>query len=350
MKRTFLISVLVLVALVSMVIWMVERTSRTQEKGNSKASDAIKGQWTVISAIIGDNLRDFQFLDENHGWAITTNSIWKTDDGGQTWTEVRKAPTVKLLKYYEPQETLEKVQFLSQTEGWVVEGNHLVHTTDGGASWQKHEFKNVIVRSFRFLNRENGWFVGQLMRLPLRKGEVEIWHPVIYGTKNGGRNWQPLFIGSDEHYPLWDVWPISPTKIWAVGFSILHSEDGGATWNRVHIKDWKGVSGMPIEIQFLDSNVGWMKTSEGGGYLFTSDGGKNWEPRPVLIVPGGLANVVYVNPIEVWGVAGNIYHSSDGGKSWVEVLEGDYFRIQYLRDQKILFAVGKSIAKCVLPQ
>lgn len=350
MKRTFLTSLLPLVMLLSVVVWSVERSSRTQEKGNGEAAQhTINGQWTVVSAGVGDSVRDFQFLDENHGWAITAHSVWKTTDGGQTWAEIRKAPTVKLLEHYEPQETMEEVQFLSQTEGWVVEGTYLIHTTDGGASWERTKPDNVTIRSVRFLDRDNGWFVGQLLRLPSRKGEVETWHPVIYGTKDRGENWRRLYMGPEEHYPLWDVWPLSSKDIWAVGFSILHSDDGGATWKKVRINNWEGARGMPGQVRFSDSGIGWITVNEPGGYLFTNDAGQRWESRPVSIVPGGFADVVYVSPTEAWGVAGDIYQSSDSGSTWVRVLEGDYFRIQYLKDKNLLFASGKHLAKCKIP-
>lgn len=116
------------------------------------------------------------------------------------------------------------------------------------------------------------------------------------------------------------------------------------------VGDRQGVSGMPVGIGFLDLRIGWMKTSEGGGYLFTDNGGKTWESRPVSIVSGGFADVVYVSPTEAWGVAGRIYQSIDSGSTWVKVLEGDYFRIQYLKDKNLLFAAGKgSLAKRNIP-
>lgn len=350
MKRTYLIASLALVAVVAVLVWLLERSSHIQQVGNREATtQAINTEWVEMSAGVGDDFRDFQFLDENHGWAITAHSLWKTDDSGQTWAEMRKAPTVKLLEHFEPQETMEHVQFLSQGEGWVVEGSSLIHTTDGGASWEKHKPDGVTIRSVRFIDIHNGWLVGQLLRVASRKGEVESWHPVIYGTKDGGNNWRRLYMGPEDHYPLWDVWPLSSKDISAVGFSILHSDDAGARWNKVHIKDWQGVSGMPGEVRFLDSNVGWMKTSERGGYLFTNDGGKTWEPRPVSIVPGGFADLVYVSPTEAWAVAGGVYHSSDSGRIWTKVSEGDYFRIGYLVTARSLFAARRSIAKYRLP-
>lgn len=350
MKRTHLISLLGLVVVVVIVAWSLQTPSRTEQKRNDKAAtQAISGKWTVVSEGVVDNLRDFEFLDENHGWGVTKHSLWKTADGGRTWKEIRKAPSVKVLENYEPLEIMEQIQFLSESDGWIVEGNYLVHTTDGGGSWQKHEVQNVIVRSVRFLDQDNGWFVGQVLRLPSRKGEIEGWNPVIYGTKNGGTNWRRLYMGPDERYPLWGIWPVSAKDIWAVGSSLLHSDDAGATWEKVYIKDRLGVSGMPYAIRFLDSNVGWIKTNEPGGYFVTHDGGKTWEPRSVSIVPGGFADIAYTSPSEAYGVARAVYHSNDSGRTWTKMFEGDYLRIEYLSSARCLFAAGSSIAKYRFP-
>lgn len=347
MNKTYLISLLAAAVVVAVIARSLERTSRTQQKGGDELiTQTTNDRWMLLSNGVGDYFRDFHFLDEDHGWGVTKHSLWKTDNGGRNWTEIRTASTVKLLEHYEPQETLERVQFLTRSEGWVVEGSYLIHTTDGGASWQKHKPDNVLVRSFRFLNSENGWLVGQWLQLPTKSEEVETWHPVIYATKDGGKNWRRLFTGPEDHYPLWDVWPISSKDIWAVGFSILHSDDGGASWDKVNIKDWQGVSGIPGEVRFLDSNTGWIKTNEtAGGYLLTNDGGKTWEQRPIPADTDFIDDVLYVTSTEAFVVAGNIYRSTDRGKSWVEVTEGDYSAIEYLKDQDILFAAGKDIAK-----
>jgi photosystem II stability/assembly factor-like uncharacterized protein len=349
MKRLYLILLLTATVVASITVWRLVATSLKQENEKLGTDQANTSHLVELPASIGELFRDFQFLDENHGWGATDRSIWKTGDGGLTWIEIKTTPTVKLLKNYESQETIEKIQFLSINEGWVIEGKYLIHTTDGGASWQKHEFENVIVRSFHFLDSNNGWFAGQLLHPPATKRDVEAWYPVIYSTKDGGKNWHRSFAGPESRYPLWDVWSISLEEVWAVGAFILHSNDGGKTWERVQIKDRFEVSGIPIEIQFLNSDMGWITTSEGVGYLFTNDGGKTWEPHKISGKLSHIRQVVHITSTEAWAVDGNLYQSKDGGESWTEVAKGDYSRIQYLEKENILFVAGKSITKYKLP-
>jgi len=349
MKKNYLISLIIVTAIAFFVVWQLTSVWLTQKDEASEKSLGIIGQCIVISNGVGTMFRDFQFLNENQGWGVTNNSLWKTEDGGLTWIEIRKASTVELPYFGSHEDIMEKVQFLSRSEGWIIEGRHLMHTTDGGASWQKHEFEHVIVRSFHFLDSDNGWFAGQLLRLPSTKEDVETWHPVVYGTKDGGKTWSSLFTGPEDRYPLWDVWAISSKEIWAVGAFILHSDDGGKTWEKVSVKNRQGMSGIPVKIQFLNSNIGWIITNEENGYLFTNNGGKSWESRQALAGAVYIGRVVHITSMEAWAVAGNLYQSTDSGKSWVKVEEGDYSRIQYLKNENILFAAGKRIARCKLP-
>jgi hypothetical protein len=46
---------------------------------------------------------------------------------------------------------------------------------------------------------------------------------------------------------------------------------------------------------------------------------------------------------EAWGVARAVYHSTDSGRTWTKVLDGDYSRIEYLRPRDV-FAAGRNIA------
>ena len=346
MKRKYIIGLLLLLALFSAVVWSVETASRDQRKHElTAAPSAPASKWTVVSEGVPGDLRDFQFLAENNGWMVNENKLWKTTNGGRNWSEVSSSAPIKLLKGFSPQATMERVDFLSPSEGWLVEGSLLLHTTDGGASWAPANPENTLVRSVQFLDRNTGWFGGQLLRLPPSKDETESFHPVVYGTRDGGKNWRRLYEGAEDHYPLWDVWPISATDIWAVGASIIHSTDGGTTWSKAAISDWHGVSGIPVEVRFLDAKTGWIKTNQtNGGYLFTSDGGANWEQRPIPADVDFIDDVVYVNSREAWSVAGSIYRSTDGGKTWLDVSDGDYSAIEHVKQAGVLFAAGGAIA------
>lgn len=299
--------------------------------------------WVVLPVPLGGKYcRDVQFLDSNRGWLITDHDVWKTTDAGDNWELAREAPTVALLKRYEPQEDFQKVQFLDERVGWILEGDYLISTTDGGVTWRKHELKNVIARSFNFLDKQNGWVAGQLLRLPDANTSFESFHPVVYITKDGGRLWECAFEGLESPYPFWDVYAISSANVWAVGALIVNSMDGSRTWTKMSINFRDGITGIPAEVSFVDGNIGWILTNESKGYFFTRDAGKTWEPRLTPADMKQLADVVYIGPVEVWAAGTGIYHSDDSGSSWTKELEGDFSRIVYSGGSKSLFATGRS--------
>ena len=89
-----------------------------------------------------------------------------------------------------------------------------------------------------------------------------------------------------------------------------------------------------------------MTTNEPGGYLFTNDGGRTWEARAVAAASGSVSDIVYVTANDAWAVGKGIYHSTDGGRLWSKELDGDFSRIQYLKDKGLIVALGeKRIAK-----
>ena len=128
---------------------------------------------------------------------------------------------------------------------------------------------------------------------------------------------------------------------------LLHSVDGGGTWETVKVTNWGAAGGGPMAIAFLDDLVGWITTDASEGYLYTSDGGKVWEPRPAP--PGfngsGPRPLVYTNQREAWAAAdGAVYCSSDTGRTWTRVLAGGYDSVLFIKEKGVLMAVGKDIA------
>ena len=64
------------------------------------------------------------FLDERTGWLVAPNGIWSTDDFGQKWTRLKPAPGAL------------RVYFRDRKQGWAVGANKSVwKTADGGATW-----------------------------------------------------------------------------------------------------------------------------------------------------------------------------------------------------------------------
>jgi photosystem II stability/assembly factor-like uncharacterized protein len=122
---------------------------------------------------------------------------------------------------------------------------------------------------------------------------------------------------------------LSRTEAWAasLGGAILHTTDGGATWNVVPhpttaINDVN-------RIDALGSSDVWIASpnQEHGGnsnMIHTQDNGLTWRQEPLPNVPDdhGPMSVNAVSPLVAWTAlnrSGNVYRTLDGGANWLLV-------------------------------
>jgi hypothetical protein len=80
-------------------------------------------------------IKNIQTLDDRWGIAHTSDSIFQTADGGQTWNEL----SLRLAPY----EEIASVTFVDRDHGYAVVSKSskvcLARTRDGGATWERHE-------------------------------------------------------------------------------------------------------------------------------------------------------------------------------------------------------------------
>jgi photosystem II stability/assembly factor-like uncharacterized protein len=303
------------------------------------------GKWHVIANKIEQPFGQIQFIDEFQGWGVSTNSLWRTQDGGRTWNRVSAVPTMPTKGILQGTDVYYKVQFLNDRNGWLLRGSSLLHTDDTGRNWQEKEFPNTVIRSFHFTDPLRGWAVGGILTQTGRKEDTkESWRGAIYTTEDGGDTWREISTGIrlDHNWTLFDIWPINENKVWVVGDAILRSGNGGKTWKRVNIED--GVYGSPSKIQFNGERLGWITTNQGNRFLLTRDGGESWEVRQGPDDAGGVYNLIFVGEDTVWWVVNNIFHSNDGGKSWAKEMDGRFNYIYHIPGSKLILAVGDVLA------
>ncbi|WP_433744691.1 WD40/YVTN/BNR-like repeat-containing protein [Falsibacillus pallidus] len=78
-----------------------------------------------------ENINVF-FSDINHGWLASNNHIYRTEDGGKTWTELKDNGKFPTLNF----------QFVSTSSGFGFTDLSLFKTLDGGASWEAISFSS----------------------------------------------------------------------------------------------------------------------------------------------------------------------------------------------------------------
>lgn len=208
---------------------------------------------------INDYLFAVHFVSNQVGWAaggqIGTGIILKTIDGGANW-----------LTQTDSCEQVLSIYFVNDNVGWAAatdatQGTYFIYNTiDGGQTWTTQQTGSDYVRAVFFINETTGWVAGDNGR--------------IYGTTNGGANWNLLTSGIVCHFN--DIQFVNDTLGWAVGSYVdgkcFKSIDGGANWLQQTIPTIEPIT----SLHFISNNIGWICGSNGFVYM-TYDGGANWQ-------------------------------------------------------------------------
>lgn len=137
----------------------------------------------------------------------------------------------------------------------------------------------------------------------------------VWSADTDGKNWKslpldmprtPLAVTCDKQGGWWVV---------GVNAVIAGSADQGKTWKTTEL----GEDTQITTIQFLDEKNG-IALGEFGLTVMTDDGGATWKKGPKM--PGEFYPyaALFANGKEGWvsGLAGQILHTTDGGKFWVK--------------------------------
>ncbi|HSD64779.1 MAG TPA: YCF48-related protein, partial [Ignavibacteriaceae bacterium] len=104
--------------------------------------------WTeipVTEGLIGGRI---QFIDENIGW-IESFGLYKTTDGGYNW----EMQVPSLYDFF----------FINENLGWYINNNQIYRSTDGGQSWEsQNSGTNNTLYTLFFIDQNNGWVSGDI--------------------------------------------------------------------------------------------------------------------------------------------------------------------------------------------
>lgn len=215
------------------------------------------------------------------------------------------------------------VFFLDENIGWAANGyNAAVYkTTDGGVTWSEQLNESMLggayyFRNIEFLNSNIG-FLGTL------NGE-------FFKTIDGGDNWTLVDNIPTNPLAICGLDTIGESTIYGCGayFTpayIIKSTDSGTTWQYI---DMSAYANALVEIYFLDENTGFVsgKNSNGGTILKTTDGGITWteifnsniigEYVWKLQILENSPNVFFGSIESVSPYLGQLIKSTDYGNTW----------------------------------
>ena len=196
-------------------------------------------------------IRSALFVTGQKGWANAGGSLYRTSDGGATWS--------RLTFTVDERSEISSFTFADESRGWLAVTKHrymeryglgnssqIWATDDGGDTWHKQaDFPDeVILRQLSFLNANDGFAIGaRVVDQPPEQGPPydEI---LVLSTSDGGRVWTDFSegakaeitkqMGAPADYAFSLHWR-SPTH----GFlltqygRILQTSDGAKTWKTI---------------------------------------------------------------------------------------------------------------------
>ncbi len=259
--------------------------------------------------------------------------VYKTHDGGESWTEVWRGDSLARYIWIDPRDTnvlyvstgiFDREAANSDPKTGDPGGEGVIKSTDGGKTWANinNGLKNL--------------YVGSLFMHPINPdiliagaGNISYQeHTGVYRSTNGGLTWEQTLNTNGESIESVEISTSNPEIVYAGGnSSIYRSEDGGQTWKRVSgggKNGWgsPGVrAGFPIDFQVDPRNPDRIFANEyGGGNFLSEDGGKTWVDASRGYT-GALVRALAVDPNEpgrvIAAARSGIFISYDGGSNWI---------------------------------
>lgn len=262
---------------------------------------SLKAQWQPLSAGTSDVFTSVDFTDTQLGLICGVNKIWRTTNGGQSWTGVFTGSS---------QVTLEEVRWVSPqvaiTVGFDFAFNRglILRSVDGGQNWSSVT-NNVtsLFTDISFVNESVGYICGG--------------NTTILKTTNGGVNWSTLMNNTDSD--LFSIFFINETT----GFAVGGLPNIGRVLRTTNGQTFQDISlNAPNTLQtvfFPSAQIGYV-AGQGGLISKTVNGGTQWTTLTGLTNLSNL-DLYFLDDQFGYVVGGSvseatIQKTTDGGVHW----------------------------------
>lgn len=308
--------------------------------------------------------------------AALPGSIWRSDDGGQTFSpktfvdEKHKLTKAEVLSisFLQREDRREQAEELRRTPDVYVGtvDDRIFKTDDGAEVWQPVNFPPEKVYSFIASRRS----VDRMYATGVVGGRGK-----IFRTTDGGENWQDVYSepGGGTTIVALAEHPTDINVLFAgtSAGTLVKSTDGGDTWKNIGTK----VNGAITTIVFdaKQSNTAYVLSFNSTMYV-SRDTGETWRDWATIVQqeakqnPGtkvepptqvqGMISLIadpYISELLYGGTKTGLYKSTNGGRNWqkMNIIESaEKFPIRALavnprNSKEIVFVAGRTFYKSV---
>ncbi len=315
------------------------------EEGNPLADIPLR---PIGPAITSGRISDFAFYpggDHEFLVGVASGNLWKTDNGGTTWTPLFDNEGSYAIGVVELDPNDSKTIWVGTGENnaqrSVAYGDGVYKSIDGGVSWKNVGLKDSGHISQIWINPENSDDVLVAAQGPLWSDGGD---RGLYRTTDGGSSWDRI-LDIDEHTGINEfvVDPRNPDVIvassyqrrrhvWVLinggpGSAIHKTSDGGKTWEKITAglpSDHMGRIGLAGASSDPDMIYAIIEANdEEKGVYRSTDFGNNWSKRSSYMTTSPqYYNELVVDPHDaerVYSLNTFTMKSEDGGKTFAPI-------------------------------
>lgn len=317
------------------------------------------GSWkkTSFNPSPASRLNDGFFISPSLGWAVNgAGQIHRTLNGGESWQKVFE----KSGTHFRSVAFFDSLNGFAGCLGWgdvnnpsSTDTNILYRTNDGGSTWSP-----VIALSSSIIKRGfcGAKIVNDSVMVAVGRVRGPGW---FYKTTDRGNTW----IAKDLSHlapGLIDVYFFTPDSGFIVGLThtthdsssgiILFTSDGGNSWSEVHRSTRKGE--WCWKIVWPSRTTGYVSLQRNSKtpiyFLKTTNGGANWEEKLFSNNYYFVQGIGFINDSLGWigGYSSQpMYQTTDGGETWKPLGLGRRINRFRVINNSLVFAFGDSIYK-----
>ena len=265
-------------------------------KGSLYRTDDGGQTWRLVWSRPGTFIRSLGFIDSRHGFfgnlgagladITDTTPLYETRDGGLTWKAAQVAGaaipgvcSIDILRARSIHEGDVSDRIYIHAAGRADGPAKLLRSENGGETWSLIDLSDRagMILDVKFLDPNVGFVFAAT------SGDIAQSSALILRTNDGGRVWREVFRSRRKSEITWKA-SFADNR---VGYVTLQNEDeknvqqriaktidGGTHWFELPLVADRDAK--EFGIGFLSRNKGWVGTAVGG--FETNDGGITWKP------------------------------------------------------------------------